>query len=54
MSDPDEVYRRVIDMGSTIVMDIEDKHYGGRGFGFTDPEQHLWWIGSYNPWSAEP
>ena len=52
VQDPDAVYARVKSRGGEIVMDIEDKHYGGRGFCCRDPEGHLWSIGSYDPWNA--
>jgi uncharacterized glyoxalase superfamily protein PhnB len=51
VSDPDAVYARVKAHGGTIVLDIEDKGYGGRGFSCRDPEGHLWSIGSYDPWA---
>jgi uncharacterized glyoxalase superfamily protein PhnB len=52
VADPDAVYAKVKARGGEIVLDIEDKHYGGRGFGFRDPEGHLWFVGSYDPWAA--
>ena len=42
--------------GATIVMDLRDQDYGGRGYSDRDiagcrgPEGHLWWFGSYDPW----
>lgn len=48
--DADAAYRRAKAAGAEIVMEIEDKDYGGRGFSCRDPERHLWSIGSYNPW----
>jgi uncharacterized glyoxalase superfamily protein PhnB len=50
VDDPDAVYQLVKKHGGTIVLDIEDKDYGGRGFSCRDPEGHLWAVGSYNPW----
>ena len=38
---------------ATIVMEIADQDYGGRGYSCRDPEGHLWWFGSYDPWKAE-
>jgi uncharacterized glyoxalase superfamily protein PhnB len=52
VADPDAVYAKVKAHGGRIVLDIEDKNYGGRGFGFRDPEGHLWFVGSYDPWSS--
>jgi uncharacterized glyoxalase superfamily protein PhnB len=50
--DPDAVYARVKAGGGEIVLDIEDKGYGGRGFTCRDPEGHLWSVGSYDPWRS--
>jgi uncharacterized glyoxalase superfamily protein PhnB len=36
--DPDAVYNRVKETGGKILLDIEDKHYGGRGFTCCDFE----------------
>ena len=33
-----------------IIMDIEDKPYGGRGYCCKDKEGHVWVFSSYNPW----
>jgi uncharacterized glyoxalase superfamily protein PhnB len=52
VDDPDAVYAKVKANGGEIVLDIEDKHYGGRGFTCRDPEGHLWSIGSYDPWAS--
>jgi uncharacterized glyoxalase superfamily protein PhnB len=51
VTDPDAVYTRVKARGGRITLEIEDKGYGGRGFGFSDPEGHLWFVGSYDPWA---
>ena len=37
--------------GAEIVIDIADQDYGGRGYACRDPEGHLWWFGSYDPWA---
>jgi uncharacterized glyoxalase superfamily protein PhnB len=49
--DPDEIYRRVRAAGGSILIDIKDNDYGGRGFTCADPEGHIWNIGSYDPWA---
>ena len=33
-----------------IIMDIEDKLYGGRGYSCKDKEGHIWVFSSYNPY----
>jgi len=37
--------------GAEIVMAIEDKPYGGRGYSARDPEGHAWRFSSYDPWA---
>lgn len=50
VADADAVYQRVLDAGGKIVIDIVDEEYGGRGFTCRDLEQHIWSIGTYDPW----
>ena len=50
--DVDAHYARATAAGATIVIDIADQPYGGRGYSCRDPEGHLWWFGSYDPWKA--
>jgi uncharacterized glyoxalase superfamily protein PhnB len=47
----DEHYARAKAAGATIVMEIRDEDYGGRGYSALDPEGHLWNFGSYDPWA---
>ena len=49
--DTDAVYTRAKAAGANITLEIPDEDYGGRGFGCHDPEGHLWYIGSYDPWN---
>jgi uncharacterized glyoxalase superfamily protein PhnB len=53
VGDADAVYARVRAAGAEIVLDIEDKPYGGRGFACRDLEGRLWWVGTYDPWQHE-
>ena len=53
VDDADAVYARVKLTGVPILFDIEDKHYGGRGFTCRDLEGHIWNIGTYDPWQAK-
>lgn len=39
--------------GAQIVDEYEEKDYGGAGYSCRDPEGHLWWFGSYDPWQQE-
>ena len=50
--DADAVYVRAKAAGATIVHDIRDEDYGGRGFSCLDPEGQLWNFGTYDPWAA--
>lgn len=50
VDDVDAVYARALDHGAVMVLDIDDKDYGGRGFTCRDLEGHVWSIGSYDPW----
>ena len=52
VADADAHYARATAAGATIVIDIADQAYGGRGYSCRDPEGHLWWFGSYDPWKA--
>ena len=52
VADCDAHYVRARAAGATIVQDIADQDYGGRGYSCRDPEGHLWWFGSYDPWAA--
>jgi uncharacterized glyoxalase superfamily protein PhnB len=43
-------YERAKAAGAEIIGEYEEKDYGGAGYGARDPEGHIWWIGSYDPW----
>ncbi|MBU8975215.1 VOC family protein [Lysobacter sp. MMG2] len=53
VTDPDAHYAHAKTAGATIVIDIADQHYGGRGYAARDPEGYVWWFGSYDPWNPE-
>ena len=36
--------------GAVIVDELEARDYGGTGYSCRDPEGHLWYFGSYDPW----
>src|SRR3546814_4224915 len=52
VADTDAHYARAKDAGATIVMDIADQDYGGRGYSCRDIEGQPWWVGRYDPWKA--
>ena len=53
VADVDAHYARAVAAGAELVQDIADQDYGGRGYSCRDPEGHLWWFGSHDPWKAE-
>jgi uncharacterized glyoxalase superfamily protein PhnB len=54
VADADAMYERARAAGAEIVMEIKDQDYGSRDFGCRDPEGHLWYFGTYDPWAANP
>lgn len=52
VGDADAVFARAKAAGAEILLDIEDKPYGGRGFTCRDPGGHIWGVGTYDPWQA--
>jgi predicted ATPase/uncharacterized glyoxalase superfamily protein PhnB len=54
VTDADAHYARAKAAGATIVLDIKDEDYGGRGYSCRDPEGHLWNFGTYDPWAETP
>jgi len=50
VADADAHYAQAKAAGAQIVDEISDQDYGGRGYACRDPEGHLWWFGSYDPW----
>jgi uncharacterized glyoxalase superfamily protein PhnB len=46
-------YERAKAAGAEIVDEYAEKDYGGAGYGCRDPEGHLWWFGSYDPWASD-
>ncbi|HEX7813859.1 VOC family protein [Dyella sp.] len=45
-------YERAKAAGAIIIDEYAEKEYGGAGYGCSDPEGHLWWFGSYDPWAG--
>lgn len=52
VANADAHYARAKTAGATIVMEIKDEDYGGRGYSCRDPEGHVWTFGTYDPWRA--
>ena len=51
VADPDAHYRHAVTQGATIVLPLEDKPFGGRGYACRDPEGYVWAFASYNAWA---
>lgn len=52
VSDIDAIYASAKAAGAKMLLDLEEKDYGGKGFTCTDPEGHVWSVGTYDPWEA--
>jgi len=52
VSDAAAHYAHAKAAGATIVQELSEQDYGGSGYSCRDPEGHLWWFGSYDPWKA--
>ena len=52
--DADAHYARAKAAGAKIAMEIKDEDYGGRGYGCHDPQGHLWYFGTFDPWATPP
>jgi uncharacterized glyoxalase superfamily protein PhnB len=49
--DADATYATAKEAGATMILDLEEKEYGGKAFTCRDLEGHIWSIGSYDPWA---
>ena len=47
--DPDAVFDRAVAAGATVLREMVDQDYGGRGGSVEDPEGNHWSFGSYQP-----
>lgn len=47
--DPDAVVARAVEAGGTLLREVSDNDYGGRGGSVRDPEGNHWSVGSYQP-----
>ncbi len=52
VTDCDPLYAKAKANGAKILLDLEEKPYGGKAFTCADPEGHIWHIGTYDPWEA--
>lgn len=51
VEDADAHHERAVAAGAEVVLPVEDKDYGGRGYSCRDLEGHLWSFGSYDPFA---
>jgi uncharacterized glyoxalase superfamily protein PhnB len=52
VEDPDAHHARAVAAGAVVVMPLEDKGFGGRGYTCRDLEGHVWNFGSYDPYAG--
>ena len=52
VSDCDALYARAKAAGARMLIDLEEREYGGKSFTCSDPEGHIWHVGTYDPWEA--
>lgn len=52
VSDCDALYASAKSAGAKILIDLEEKAYGGKAFTCSDPEGHIWHVGTYDPWET--
>lgn len=45
--DCDDVFRRAVDAGATVLREPADQDYGGRSAAVQDPEGNIWSMGTY-------
>lgn len=50
-TDIDAHYAKAVAAGAEIIDPLVEQDYGGKGYSCRDPEGHIWWIGSYDPWA---
>lgn len=49
----EEHHATAVVAGADIVDPLEPQPYGGKLYSCRDPEGHLWYFGSYDPWSDQ-
>jgi uncharacterized glyoxalase superfamily protein PhnB len=52
VSDIDSLYASAKAAGARIITPLETKEFGGKAFTCSDPEGHLWFFGTYDPWES--
>lgn len=49
VKDPDALFDKAVAAGATVIREMVDQDYGGRGGSVEDPEGNHWSFGSYQP-----
>jgi uncharacterized glyoxalase superfamily protein PhnB len=52
VSDIDAIYATAKVAGAKMVIELEERDYGGKGFSCSDPEGHIWHVGNFDPWEG--
>jgi uncharacterized glyoxalase superfamily protein PhnB len=52
VTDIDGLYASAKMAGARIVTDLEEKNHGGKAFSCSDPEGHVWHVGTFDPWES--
>ena len=51
VDDVDAVHASAVAAGATVLLPVKTEDYGGKSFSCSDPEGHIWHVGSYDPWA---
>ena len=54
VTDIEAIYARAQAAGARMLIELEDKGFGGKGFCCADPEGHIWHVGTFDPWAPHP
>ena len=53
VEDCDVAYAKAKAAGAEMVQELSEPEHGGKAFACKDPEGHIWWVGSYDPWKQK-
>jgi uncharacterized glyoxalase superfamily protein PhnB len=53
VSECEPLYAKAKAAGAKMLLDLQEQSYGGKSFTCSDPEGHIWHIGTYDPWEPE-
>jgi len=53
VSDCDALYAGAKAAGARMLTALEEKEYGGKAFTCSDPEGHIWHLGTFDPWEPQ-